>query len=71
MLHHTHRSPPLPRTQHAPTMTSLASTIASLARGHGAITIPPPRNAIDSSEKPWGGAMPKKVIFVFFLLLSD
>tara|TARA_B110000977_G_scaffold95978_1_gene126624 strand:- start:309 stop:467 length:159 start_codon:yes stop_codon:yes gene_type:complete len=52
-------------------MTSLASTIASLARGHGAITIPPPRNAIDSSEKPWGGAMPKKVIFCFFLLLSD
>lgn len=29
--------------------------------GHGAVTIPPPRNAIDSVEMPWAGTVPAKL----------
>ena len=31
--------------------------------GHGAITIPAPRNAIDSNELPWSGKIPYPVPF--------
>jgi len=30
---------------------------------HGAVTFPPPRNAIDSDEMPWGGKVPTPVPF--------
>ena len=40
-----------------------SATVVGLARGHGAVTIPPPRNAIDSDEKPWGGPVPTPVPF--------
>jgi len=33
------------------------------ANGHGAVSIPPPRNAIDSNELPWGGKVPTPVPF--------
>merc|ERR1719456_1152130 len=32
-------------------------------QGHGAVTFPPPRNAIDSDEMPWGGKVPAPVPF--------
>lgn len=31
--------------------------------GHGAVTYPPPRNAIDSNEKPWSNPVPQPVPF--------
>ena len=41
----------------------LACVAARGVHGHGAMTIPPPRNAIDSDEKPWGGPVPTPVPF--------
>lgn len=32
-------------------------------RGHGAVTFPPPRNAIDSNEAPWKNGVPRPVPF--------
>ena len=29
------------------------------AASHGAVTFPPPRNAIDGDKPPWNGAVPK------------
>ena len=36
------------------------------ANAHGAITWPPPRNAIDSNEAPWSGGVPSHVPFEFY-----
>ena len=30
---------------------------------HSAMTIPEPRNAVDSNEQPWGGAVPHPLPF--------
>lgn len=43
-------------------MTALVLVSAAVF-GHGAITYPPPRNAIDSNEMPWGGKVPTPVPF--------
>ena len=41
-----------------PHIAILLACAIGLAHGHGAMTFPPPRNAIDSNEKPWGGPVP-------------
>jgi hypothetical protein len=41
----------------------LCLSLPALIAGHGAITFPPPRNAIDSDEAPWGGKVPYPVPF--------
>jgi len=41
----------------------LALSALPTAYSHGASTHPPPRNAIDSNELPWGGAVPTPVPF--------
>jgi len=38
------------------------AAVASV-EGHSAATFPPPRNAIDSDEMPWGGAVPADIPF--------
>jgi hypothetical protein len=40
-----------------------ATTLAACVLGHGAITYPPSRNAIDSDQMPWGGKVPTPVRF--------
>ena len=42
---------------------SVAATLLAPCAGHGALTSPPPRNAIDSNELPWGGKVPTPVPF--------
>lgn len=37
--------------------------VVAAAFGHGAITYPPSRNAIDSDQMPWGGKVPTPVPF--------
>ena len=32
--------------------------------GHGAVTIPPPRNSIDADMAPWNGTMPAKIPYI-------
>ena len=32
--------------------------------GHGAVTIPPPRNSIDADTAPWNGTMPAKIPYI-------
>merc|ERR1719482_1252751 len=34
-----------------------------VADAHSAMTIPPPREAVDSNEKPWGGPVPHPLPF--------
>ena len=41
----------------------ITSFFAKSVHAHGAVTQPPPRQAIDSNEEPWGGAFPKVVPF--------
>ena len=43
--------------------TFLITGMPTLVAGHGAITIPPSRNAIDSNLKPWVSAVPHPVPF--------
>jgi len=43
--------------------TFLIVAPVSLVAGHGAITIPPPRNAVDSNEAPWSTPVPHPVPF--------
>lgn len=38
-------------------------TLVTRAYGHSAMTIPRPREAVDSSEKPWGGHVPHALPF--------
>jgi len=45
------------------TAAAAAAALLPLVSGHGAITFPPPRNAIDSDELPWGGKVPTPVPF--------
>lgn len=48
-----------------PTIVALTLLLACFegARSHGAVTWPPPRNAIDSNEEPWRSPVPAKVPF--------
>mmetsp|Transcript_19480 Transcript_19480/g.58033 ORF Transcript_19480/g.58033 Transcript_19480/m.58033 type:complete len:397 (+) Transcript_19480:2-1192(+) len=41
----------------------LACAVNAGVLGHGAVTFPPPRQAIDSNEMPWGGKVPYPVPF--------
>ena len=34
------------------------AALVALASGHGAVTIPPPRQAIDADVAPWSGSVP-------------
>jgi len=41
----------------------LCSLLPAMTLAHSAMTIPQPRNAIDSDQKPWGGAVPHPLPF--------
>jgi len=45
--------------------------IITQASGHGAVTQPPPRNAIDGSVYPWNGNVPDEVPFEFWCASAD
>jgi len=42
---------------------ALHAALLSQIRGHGAVTWPPPRNAVDSSSSPWSDGVPTPVPF--------
>ncbi len=42
---------------------AVLASVAGVAAGHGAVTFPPPRNAIDSNEAPWINPVPNPVPF--------
>ena len=42
---------------------SLCAALAGTAAAHSAMTIPQPRNAIDSDENPWGAGVPHPLPF--------
>ena len=44
-------------------MSSLLAAVLPSVIGHGAITYPPSRNAIDSNMMPWAGKVPTPVPF--------
>ena len=46
-------------------MMRIVQTLATLATAaaHSAMTIPEPRNAVDSDQMPWGGAVPHPLPF--------
>ena len=44
-------------------VAAVAFAAPSLVLGHGAVTIPRPRNAIDSNEAPWSQGVPNPVPF--------
>mmetsp|Transcript_9038 Transcript_9038/g.18243 ORF Transcript_9038/g.18243 Transcript_9038/m.18243 type:complete len:403 (-) Transcript_9038:115-1323(-) len=46
-----------------PFSTLLFAACAATAAAHSALTIPEPRNAVDSEEWPWGGAVPTPLPF--------
>ena len=41
----------------------LLAALVGFAAAHSALTIPQPRNAIDSDEQPWGGPVPHPLPF--------
>jgi hypothetical protein len=41
----------------------LLIALPTVTRAHSAMTIPEPRNAVDSDEKPWGGPVPHPLPF--------
>ena len=47
--------------------------LVSTAAGHGAVTIPKPRNAIDGSVHPWNSTVPSvdKMPFMFWCASPD
>jgi len=51
-------------------LVSLA-LIAPPADGHGAVTQPPSRNAIDGRVAPWNGSVPSSVPFMFWCAAAD
>ena len=65
LLHHIlspQISTPSPVSMMKPSLLLLAIcsfAYVSTTHGHGAVTNPPPRNAIDSDLQPWGGDFPK------------
>ena len=42
---------------------AVALALPALAAGHGAVTIPPPRNALDADLPPWNGPVPSPIPF--------
>ena len=42
---------------------ALLPTLLATASAHSAMTVPAPRNAVDSDEKPWGGSVPHPLPF--------
>eukprot|EP00035_Acanthoeca_spectabilis_P021459 m.438361 g.438361 ORF g.438361 m.438361 type:complete len:394 (+) comp18227_c0_seq1:15-1196(+) len=44
-------------------MSSVVVATVAAVLGHGAVTYPPPRNAIDSNQLPWSGSIPQRVPF--------
>ena len=45
--------------------------LAVFADGHGAVTQPPSRNAIDGKVHPWNGTVPDSVPFMFWCASPD
>merc|ERR1719461_353791 len=41
----------------------VSSALLASASGHSAMTFPPPREAVDADEKPWGEAVPNPLPF--------
>ena len=44
--------------QLAAAAVALSHACTASVRAHGAVTFPPPRNAIDSDQKPWSAGVP-------------
>ena len=54
-----------------PTMRRLISAAivlgsAAMVSSHGAVTIPPPRQAVDGKNAPWNGDVPDNIPFMFW-----
>ena len=54
-----------------PLCALLVLACATCASGHGAMTQPPSRNAIDVSVAPWNGTVPDEVPFMFWCASPD
>ena len=52
-------------------LVSVLSAIVVGALGHGALSTPRPRNAIDGSLSPWNGSVPEVVPFMFWCATPD
>ena len=51
-------------------ITAAASTVW-LALGHGAVSIPRPRNAIDGNVYPWNSTVPEEMPFMFWCTIPS
>ena len=51
--------------------TAVAASLFEAARGHGAMTQPRSRNAIDGNVAPWNGSVPSHVPFMFWCAAPD
>lgn len=53
-------APPTVRRDSMATLRLLAGLVAlPIVVGHGAVVYPPPKDAVDHAEQPWGGPVPK------------
>ena len=48
-------------TSHLLRLSLLVASFATAADGHGAVTVPPSRNAVDRTLEPWRGPVPTPV----------
>ena len=48
-----------------------AAALATVATGHGAMTQPRSRNAVDGNVAPWNGSVPSSVPFMFWCAAPD
>ena len=49
----------------------LVLACATCTSGHGAMTQPPSRNAVDANVTPWNGTVPDEVPFMFWCASPD
>ena len=49
----------------------LLPALLSSALGHGSVSIPPPRQGIDSTVAPWNETVPDQVPFMFWCAVPD
>lgn len=47
------------------------SAILPVTWGHGSVTYPPPRQAIDGNVAPWNGTVPEAIPFMFWCAVPD
>ena len=77
MKHTLYTTPNGPCCGSSPTMyvfvlpAVLLVLVPSAVSGHGSVSIPPPRQAIDGTIAPWNGSVPSAIPFMFWCAVPD